>query len=235
MKPIAWVVTISILLGTSGPTDSHVAQQPSQWHSAMGAMVMSRGELDTSKIVKGWHAHVVYLAEGVKGVTTGVIVEKDPDGITIEFKLHGIRPYVSARKEKDPDIITTKPGPWKRLEIAYDDIDTLVIAENRPTLKRWQKARQAIEKVAVMSREGPRRFEARDGLVRSRGLHVGRYRRRGNWRDYRQRRGSNRDRIQAPGPAGMGVQNGNVWKLRLTISTLSLSLKIGAMWKSGGR
>ena len=55
-------------------------------------------------------------------------------------------------KEKDPDIITTKPGPWKRLEIAYDDIDTLVIAENRPTLKRWQKARQAIEKVVVMSR-----------------------------------------------------------------------------------
>ena len=152
MKPIAWVVTISILLGTSGPTDSHVAQQPSQWHSAMGAMVMSRGELDTSKIVKGWHAHVVYLSEGVKGVTTGVIVEKDPDGITIEFKLHGIRPYVSARKEKDPDIITTKPGPWKRLGIAYDDIDTLVIAENRPTLKRWQKARQAIEKVVVMSR-----------------------------------------------------------------------------------
>ncbi len=103
-------------------------QLSDQWSREMGVLVMTRAELDTLKIVKGWFAHVVYAAEGVRGTVNGEIVGKDTDGIVV------------------------KSGPWERREIAYAVIETLAVAPDRRTLEKWRRARQAADYVTVMYR-----------------------------------------------------------------------------------
>ena len=99
---------------------------------------MTRAELDTLKIVKGWFAHVVYASEGVRGTVNGEIVGKDTDGIVV------------------------KSGPWERREIVYAVIETLAVAPDRRTLERWLRASRAAQIVIEMRREDldPSRLEA---------------------------------------------------------------------------
>ncbi len=104
-------------------------QLSDQWSREMGVLVMTRAELDTLKIVKGWFAHVVYASEGVRGTVNGEIVGKDTDGIVV------------------------KSGPWERREIVYAVIETLAVAPDRRTLEKWRRAREAADYVTVMYRD----------------------------------------------------------------------------------
>ncbi len=97
-----------------------------RWSREMGVLVMTRADLDTSKIVTGWHAHVVYALESVLETANGQIISRDPDGIVV------------------------KSGPWERPEIAYAVIETLAGAPDRRTLERWRKVREAADYLNVM-------------------------------------------------------------------------------------
>ncbi len=96
-----------------------------------GITVMSRGEVDPSTLKTGSYAHVVYTTEGIEGAAWGVISRIDPDGLVIEA---GTTPSETGK-------------------IAIGDIDMLAIAEDRLTLETWREARQAAEKITVMSRK----------------------------------------------------------------------------------
>ena len=77
--------------------------------------VMDRGQLDLSKIPKGWYIHIVYTSKGVKGTATVRSVEIDSSHISI------------------------KEGLLKTRKIAYNDIDTLLIAKSWRDIERYQK------------------------------------------------------------------------------------------------
>ena len=103
-------------------------------YEGKGLRVMSGGELDLSKLRKGWYAHVVYTSEGAKRTITGEIVNKDGDGIVIKSKYGGWN------------------NTWKRFEIAYGDIEIVVVAQDPEDItprdiKRWGEARQAIQRL----------------------------------------------------------------------------------------
>ena len=120
------------------PIDRGEGQPAGQWAREMGVIVMTRAELDTSKLVKGWHAHVVYAWEGVAGTATGEIIDKDAEGIVV------------------------KSGPWDKRKTVYATIETLAVAPDRRTLERWLRASRAAQIVIEMRREDldPSRLEA---------------------------------------------------------------------------
>ncbi len=66
--------------------------------------IMPHGQVDPSKITKGWYAHIVYTSQGVTRKVTSRIVDKDSSHIALkhEFDTHNI---------------------------AYNDIDTLIVAK----------------------------------------------------------------------------------------------------------
>lgn len=110
-------------------TEAGAEQLSDQWSSEMGVVVMTRTDMDTSKIVKGWHAHVVYASERGQETANGQIVSRDTDGIVV------------------------RSGPWERPEIAYSVIETLAVAPDRRTLEKWRRAREAADYVTVMYRD----------------------------------------------------------------------------------
>lgn len=77
--------------------------------------VMDRGQLDLLKIPKGWYIHIVYTSKGVKGTATVRSVEIDSSHISI------------------------KEGLLKTRKIAYNDIDTLLVAKSWRDIERYQK------------------------------------------------------------------------------------------------
>ncbi len=137
MKPIALIVIASMLLEMLAPTLSYATQhlqgaetegntRPEtaekaeevterfvQWFYEMDVEVMSRGEIDPSKLRKGWHVYVVYTSKGVKETITGQILAKDADGIVIQS-------HTSALWRADRE----------RWGIAYGDIDLLAVAQD---------------------------------------------------------------------------------------------------------
>ena len=70
--------------------------------------VMTREDLDPSKIKEGWHAHVIYTSKG-KETATGRIVDRGETRVEI-------RDW------------SKKWKPWK---IAYEAIDTIAVSERR--------------------------------------------------------------------------------------------------------
>ena len=94
------------------------AEQAVQMSYGKGVTVMSRGEIDPSKLRKGWYAYVVYTPIGVKETVIGDIFSKDADGIVI-------------RKSRN--------RPWERWEIAYGNIDILAVAKARRDIERWRR------------------------------------------------------------------------------------------------
>lgn len=111
------------------PKETGAEQVSDQWSSEMGVLEMSRADLDTTKIVKGWHAYVVYAVEGGRETANGQIIGRDADGIVV------------------------RSGPWERPEIAYAVIDTLALAPDRRTLERWRRDREAADYVTVLYRD----------------------------------------------------------------------------------
>ena len=83
-------------------------------------IVMSRENIDPSKITMGWYAYVVCtLKEGVKKTATGRIVNKDATGISVK---------VRNRWDRTTD--------WT---IAYDDIATLVVDKHIQDIERYRE------------------------------------------------------------------------------------------------
>ncbi len=77
--------------------------------------VMGRRQLDLSKIPKGRYIHIVYTSKGVKGIAT----------------VHNI--------DRDSSHISIKEGLLKTRKIAYNDIDTLLVAKSWRYIERYQK------------------------------------------------------------------------------------------------
>ena len=159
MKSIAIFVAASLLLEMLAPTLAHatqhsqgtqvegntrsetaekageVAEQVVQWLYEKDVRVMSRGEIDPSKLRKGWYAHVVYTSEGIKETATGEILDKDADGIVIQ----------------------PRGRNWER-EIAYGDIDIVVVAKDQRDIEGWIEAGEVIQQ--LQKKESRVRFKA---------------------------------------------------------------------------
>jgi len=81
--------------------------------------VISREHIDPSKITIGWYAHVVYISkEGATRTATGQIVNKDTTRIFVKDRM---------------DRMTTST-------IAYDDINTLVVAKQWSDIERYRES-----------------------------------------------------------------------------------------------
>ena len=76
--------------------------------------IISRGQIDSSKITKGWYAHVVYTSHGATGTSTSRIADKDASRIALKygFDTHNIN---------------------------YDDIDTLVVDKQWRDIERYRE------------------------------------------------------------------------------------------------
>ena len=157
MKPTALILITSLLLEMLAPTLLHATQHPQgtqvegntrpetaekeadaaeqavQMFYEKDVEVMSRGEIDSSKLRKGWHVHVVYTSEGVKETITGQILDKDADGIVIQSR-------ASALWRADRE----------RWEIAYGDIGTLAVTKDRRDIEKWRRRTEG--GLIVMSR-----------------------------------------------------------------------------------
>ena len=84
--------------------------------------IMSGGQIDLSKIRKGWYAHVIYTSEGEKKIVTGRITKQDSVHIVIRMPLR---------------ISKT---------IAYKDIDTLVISQHAQSIEAWKNAKYQVQR-----------------------------------------------------------------------------------------
>ncbi len=103
-----------------------VADQAIQWlYRKDDVTVMSRGEIDPLKLTKGWYVHVVYTSGGVKGGATGQVAGKDANRVVIQSRGSALWRSSSRIREQ-----------W---EIAYSDIDNLVVAEDRREVERWKR------------------------------------------------------------------------------------------------
>ena len=76
--------------------------------------IISRGQIDSSKITKGWYAHVVYTSQGATGTATSRIADKDSSRIALKY---GFDAY----------------------NINYDDIDTLVVDKQWRDIERYRE------------------------------------------------------------------------------------------------
>ena len=84
--------------------------------------VMSGGQIDLSKIRKGWYAHVTYTSKGVEETVTGIINQQDSVHIVIRVLEEGALRILKT--------------------IAYKDINTLVIAQHTRDIEAWKNAKQ---------------------------------------------------------------------------------------------
>ena len=96
--------------------------------------IMSGGQIDLSKIRKGWYAHVIYTSEGEEKTVTGRIIRQDSVYIVIRV-----------REEKALKISKTRTLTISKT-IAYRDIDTLVISQHAQSIEAWKNAKQQIQK-----------------------------------------------------------------------------------------
>ncbi len=128
IKTIAIFVTATLLLNAIAPTfayattQSQDVEQATQKPQEKTVTVLSRGEIDSSKITMGWHAHIVYISkEEATRTATGQIMEKGTDYILIRVEDEALK-------------------SWKT--IAYRDMDTLIIAQHTRDIEAWRNARQ---------------------------------------------------------------------------------------------
>ena len=84
--------------------------------------IMSGGQIDLSKIRKGWYAHVIYTSEGGEEIVTGRITRQDSVHIVIRVWEEGALRVLKT--------------------IAYKDIDTLVISQHAQRIETWKNAKQ---------------------------------------------------------------------------------------------
>ena len=128
MKIVTIVTVVAVLFNGMAPTlaytttQSQDMEQVTQKPREKTVTVMSRGQIDSSKITMGWYAHIVYTSEeGTERTATGQIMEKGTDYILIRVEDKALK-------------------SWKT--IAYRDMDTLVIAQHTRDIEEWRNARQ---------------------------------------------------------------------------------------------
>ena len=86
--------------------------------------VMVRGQIDSSKITKGWYAHVVHTSQEITG---GRVVNKTASGI-----------IMLQHKQQDGKIAYNNINIAQN-NIAYDNIDTLLVAQNMRDIERYRE------------------------------------------------------------------------------------------------
>ena len=101
---------------------SRTSQALDRWRrwTQSGILRMSRWDLNTSLLAEGLYINVDYLARGGQRTATGKLVDSYADRIEIQYRVG-------------------KKATWAhpgRLEIAYDDVETVIIARDREDLRR---------------------------------------------------------------------------------------------------
>ena len=96
--------------------------------------IMSGGQIDLSKIRKGWYAHVIYTSEGGKKIVTGRITRQDSVHIVIRV-----------REERALKILKSRALTISKT-IAYRDIDTLVISQHALSIEAWKHAKRQVQR-----------------------------------------------------------------------------------------
>ncbi len=127
MKPTALALIATILMSTPALSASLAVPRSTE----MNVTVMSRGEVDPTKLKSETYAYVAKRTEGIEGSAWGRIVRIDPDGIVIE----------------------SEAAPLETRKISFGDIDLLAASEDRLSFESWLDARLAAEKITVMTRD----------------------------------------------------------------------------------
>ena len=92
--------------------------------------IMSDGQIDLSKIRKGWYAHVTYTSKGEEETVTGRVTKQDSVHIVIR-----VREGRALKISKTRDLAISKT-------IAYKNINTLVISQHAQSIEAWKNAKQ---------------------------------------------------------------------------------------------
>ena len=127
MKLTAPTMISAILTSIAALPVSHAAERSTE----LDITVMSRGDVDPTKLESQSYAYVAYKSNAIETTTWGRIAQIHPDGIEIE----------------------AAAAPMETRKISFGDIDILAVAEDRLTFESWLDARLAAEKITVMSRE----------------------------------------------------------------------------------
>ena len=127
MKLTAPTMISAILTSIAALPVSHAAQRSAE----MDITVMSRGEVNPTTLQVETYVYIAFSAEGIDGVTWGLVKRIDPDGIVID----------------------SEATPSRTRKIAFGDIDILAVSEDRLTFESWLNARLAAEKITVITRD----------------------------------------------------------------------------------
>ena len=76
--------------------------------------IMPRGQIEPAEITKGWYAHVVYTSQRATGKAISRIADKDTSHIALKYG-------------------------FDTHNIAYADIDTLIVAKHRREIERYRE------------------------------------------------------------------------------------------------
>ena len=90
--------------------------------------ILSRGQIDPSKIMQGWYAHAIYTSKGSEVTTTGRITRQDSVHIVISV----LEDRALNRFQEEKALKISQP-------IAYRDMDTLVISQSAQSIEAWRK------------------------------------------------------------------------------------------------
>ena len=156
---IAYAKVLSIVMSTESTVPAKQMNEVNRLYKkkqlrAVNATVMTRGQIDLTKIEKGWYAHAIYTSQGAKETATGWIVSKDASSIEIK------------KQNRERWRIAIKKQNRERWKIAYSDIDTLVVAKDRRDIEEWQNLRQAVQFFSRGNPKSDQRFNLQNAKVR---------------------------------------------------------------------
>lgn len=117
--PETWTITPADIDTVAFSSTSQALDRWRRWTQS-GILSMSRWDLNTSLLAEGLYINVDYLARGGQRTATGKLVDSYADRIEIQYRVG-------------------KKATWAhpgRLEIAYDDVETVIIARDREDLRR---------------------------------------------------------------------------------------------------
>ena len=108
--------------------DEIKTEQAAQQLRQKTVTVLSRGQIDPSKIMPGWYAYAIYTSKGAEVTTTGRITRQD--SVRIVISVQAERALNRFQEERALKISKT---------IAYRDMDTLVISQSAQSIDAWRK------------------------------------------------------------------------------------------------
>ena len=108
--------------------DEKKTEQAAQQLRQKTVIVLSRGQIEPSKIMQGWYAHAIYTSKGAEVTTTGRITRQDSVHIVISV----LEDRALNRFQEEKALKISQP-------IAYRDMDTLVISQSAQSIEAWRK------------------------------------------------------------------------------------------------